>query len=315
MHWHSRVGRFGRPSGIGCDLLPKRHVEWGRLGGWGTNASSGDTQATFGYNYSADGIPEAPNSQGGDPATRGVKMESNISAPTSAESLTVYPTGQNFTGNYTLRFDAWMNYDAHERINGGSAATTEFLGGGIGYDNLASDIGTTGVHVLSTGDGGSGSDWRIFADGAFQSSTAMAAGSRNGADPYYVDFLPGTPPPLAQAQISHPAGVAGSPGFQWITWEITTFNNMVSVFIEKPGGERLKIIDFDKTVPESAATTDGNIGLTHADFFSSVTPRPDLAFGVIDNVVVSDAVVPEPGTTGLLALTLGAALAGRRRRV
>jgi len=43
--------------------------------GWGENATTGDYLATFGYDYSADGIPEAPNSQIGDAATRGLKME------------------------------------------------------------------------------------------------------------------------------------------------------------------------------------------------------------------------------------------------
>ncbi len=34
--------------------------------GWGMNATSADAAATFGYDYSADGIPEAPNSRGDD---------------------------------------------------------------------------------------------------------------------------------------------------------------------------------------------------------------------------------------------------------
>ena len=33
---------------------------------WGVNASGSDYLATFNYDYSSDGIPEAPNSQSGD---------------------------------------------------------------------------------------------------------------------------------------------------------------------------------------------------------------------------------------------------------
>jgi hypothetical protein len=67
--------------------------------GWGVNANNADSAATFGYDYSADFIPEAPNSQGGDAATTGVKLEANLQSATLSV-FTIYPTGQNFTGNY-----------------------------------------------------------------------------------------------------------------------------------------------------------------------------------------------------------------------
>ena len=44
--------------------------------GWGSNVTSADTKATFGYNYSAVGIPEAPNSMGGDTATSRAMVQS-----------------------------------------------------------------------------------------------------------------------------------------------------------------------------------------------------------------------------------------------
>ena len=79
---------------------------------------------TFGYDYSLDDIPEAPNMLPG-PTTTGVKLEANLSS-FAATVLTIYPVGQFFAGNYTLQFDAWSNYDVDERINGGFEATTEF---------------------------------------------------------------------------------------------------------------------------------------------------------------------------------------------
>jgi hypothetical protein len=277
--------------------------------GWGINASSADSAATFGYDYSADDIPEAPNSRGGDTATTGVKLEANITAG-ALDVFTLYPVGQNFTGEYKLRFDAWMNYDADERINGGSAGTTEFIGGGIGYDNTAADIGA-GAQFVATGDGGSGSDWRLFADGAFLDPTEMAAGDRNGANAYYSDFLPGVAPPAGQAQVDFPAGTAGSPGFQWVTFEVNTNAGKSRILVEKPGGDRLLIgvINGNGARPY---TSDGNIGLVYADFFTSVTSRPDLTFGLIDNVEVS--VIPEPATCVLLGMGLAAVLAFRRSR-
>jgi hypothetical protein len=267
--------------------------------GWGVNANNADSSATFGYDYSADAIPEAPNSRGGDAATSGVKLEANINSGTFSV-LTVYPTGQNFTGNYQLRFDAWINFDADERINGGSAGTTEFIGGGIGYDNTSADIGP-GAQIIATGDGGSGSDWRAFADGVFLAADEMAADDRNGANAYYSDFLPGISPPAGQSQVSFPAGVAGSPSFQWITLEINSVDGLADIYIEKPGGDRLQIALFNYN-GSRPFTSDGNIGLVYADFFTSVSPRPDLTFGLIDNVEVN--VVPEPATFLLSILGL-----------
>ncbi|QDT69540.1 hypothetical protein MalM25_24790 [Planctomycetes bacterium MalM25] len=281
--------------------------------GWGINAfGDGDHAATFGYDYSADGVPEAPNSRGGDLATRGVKLEANTD-PNSpgASGFMLYPVGQNFTGRYQLRFDAWMNYDAHERINGGSAGTTEFLGGGIGYDNAAADLGV-GAQVIATGEGGSGSDWRAFGEGSFLGAADMTAGTRNGFDPHYADFLPGVAPSLAQAQVSHPAGVAGSPGFQWVTFEITTDGAEADVWIEKPGGDRLEIT----TINDNGAhpfTSDGNVGIYYADLFSSVSSRPDLMFGLVDNVVVTQNPVPEPGALALAVVGLSGLIRNRRR--
>ncbi len=253
--------------------------------GWGLNASSLDYIATFGYDYSADAIPEAPNSRVGDTATSGLKMQANL-VDGAYSVFTVYPIGQSFSGDYMLRFDAWMNYDADERINGGSNGTTEFLGGGIGYDDSSADIGP-GAQVLATGDGGSGSDWRAFAEGAFLDAAEMTGLSRNGTDLYYADFLPGVAPPAGQvAQTAFPAGTAGSPGFQWITFEIRSEGGVASVFIERPDTARLEIAEFngDGLRPY---TSDGNISLVYADFFSSISPAPAIMFGLIDNVVVS----------------------------
>lgn len=251
--------------------------------GWGVNANNADSVATFGYDYSADDIPEAPNSRGGDVATTGVKLEANLALGASSV-LTIYPTGQSFTGDYQLRFDAWMNY-----FQGGDG-TTEFVGGSLGYDGTSADV-NQGAECLITGDGGSGSDWRAYAEGAFLDASEMTAGSRNGADPYYADFLPGVAPPPGQAQTSFAPGADGSPGFQWITVEINSVGGVCSIVVEKPGGARLEIVHFNHDAARPY-TNDGNIGLRYADYFTSVTTRPDLTFGLIDNVEVNDTPVP-----------------------
>ena len=266
---------------------------------WGSNVSGVDTSYAFNYDYSADGIPEAPHSLGSDDATRGVKMEANLvvgpNDPETGEFLTLYPLGQNFTGDHVLRFDAWMNYPI------GSDFSTEFLGGGIGYDNVTADA-ASGAQAIATGDGGSGSDWRAFKSPPqfFIPAADMAGGTRQGSDPYYADFLPPVSPPAAQGQAGR--GFAGSPSFQWLTWEFAVKGNDVSIYVEKPNGARLKIVSYDKTDTSDGSAgvnTDGNISLFYADFFSSVSDGPAFQFGIINNVVVG---VPEPASIVLLGM-------------
>lgn len=224
-------------------------------GNWGVNDNgNADFLTTFNYDYSANGIPEAPNSQGGDAATRGLKMEANI-VNGAGSFFTVYPTGQNFAGSYQLRFDAWMSF--------GTSGTTEFLGGGIGYNSLDADL-TSGAQAIATGDGDSTNDWRAFYD-----DTYFPLGDGNAAP--YVDFLP-----------SVNGSVAGSPGLQWITWEFNVLEGDVSIFIEKPDLSRLELISATPT-----ESMDGNISLFYADFFTSVGFPTADTFGLIDAVVVN----------------------------
>ncbi|MCO6042549.1 PEP-CTERM sorting domain-containing protein [Aeoliella sp. ICT_H6.2] len=261
---------------------------------WGVNASGSDSAATFNYDYSADGIPEAPNSVGGDDATRGVKLEANIESG-SGQFFTLYPTGQSFSGDYQLRFDAWMNW--------GTGGTTEFLGGGIGYNDTDADL-TSGAQAITTGDGGSANDWRALKSGFFVAAEDMTAGTRQGSEPYYADFLP-----------SVNGSVAGSPGFQWVTWEFDVDGSIVDVRIEKPNGDRLLIATLDgsdMSDGSSGFSTSGNLSLFYADFFTSVAEPAGSTFGLIDNVVVR---VPEPSTLALCAIgAMGLVVAGRRRQ-
>ena len=292
--------------------------------GWGKNANTADHTATFNYNYSANGIPEAPHSLGGDAATRGVKLEANnTNFVDSADFFTLYPLGQNFTGNYQLRFDAWANYSTFDREQDGGAGTTEFLGGGIGYDGTTADI-KSGAQAMVTNEGGSGSDYRVFSSDSsvpvqdFHDSAQMHCGSRNnnGCTTYIDQYPAGSGvPPAAQGQTGVPnQNRLGAPAFQWYTWQFSVLNDIVSVQQFNDSGDRLLIATWDNADPNdtiATATTDGNISIFYADFFNSVSPSAALTFGIVDNVIVT---VPEPASLAMFAMgSLGYAFFRRRR--
>lgn len=279
--------------------------------GWGSNVTSADTKATFGYDYSAVGIPEAPSSMGGDTPTSGLKLEANIVAPAAVERILLYPLGQSFSGNYRLSFDAWLNYDLEELLLGEASGTTEYLGGGIGYNGTSNDF-NSGAQFIVDGDGGSASDYRVFKSPPqfFVPAAAMSAASatgRNNSDPYYTSFLPGQAPPAAQGQPAALVGPPGTAGFQWLTWHVGVQDEagqkIVRIAIEKPNGDKRMIAVLncsDASDGSAGCTTDGNISIGYADLFSGVSPAPSLTYGIIDNVHVE---VPEPTTLVLVGLT------------
>ena len=285
--------------------------------GWTVLSDGGlgvDNKATFGYDYSVMGIPEAPNSAGGDTATSGVRLEARLTGAGN-RILNLFPNGQNFAGAHTLQFDVWMNTSI---LDPGSA--TEFVGGGIGYDGATVDIGS-GVQAIMTGEGGSGSDYRAFKSDSgnpsvyFLDHPEMYGGSRNASAAHWLGYLPGgVPAPAVQG-----VGTSnnGTPQWQWVTmhWQ-TTGNGAVWMGLEKPGAGFTNGIakvncnvSVDGNVNDQGCTTSGNISVFYADFFGSINLDPLHQFGVVDNVIVTD--LPEPASLALMGL--GGLMMLRRR--
>ncbi len=120
---------------------------------WTVQATD-DATATFGFDYSAMGIPPAPNGGG---TTIGLKMTVNETAEASNE-INAIPTGLDVTGQYVLQFDFWAN--ANGPFPGGGGGSTEFIGGGVGLNG--GDPGRDGASLIITGEGGSSRDWRLY---------------------------------------------------------------------------------------------------------------------------------------------------------
>jgi len=256
-----------------------------------TVAASGDgtpdSRVTFGYDYSAAGIPSAPNSTGG--STIGVQMAVNITPDDAGapDHVTIYNTTA-LSGSYRLTVDMYMNV-------GGPSGSTEFGTVGIGgatndFNSIFTPIAGNGHFLSVTGDGGSSSDFRHF----IQPINPVASG-----DASYLNDLNTTNSSGDTYQNIFPGGdFTGSPGNRWTTLTIDVIE----------GGNVTYSFDGTPIVRTPTVANEGLAGLGYADSFASV--GGDIHFVVYDNLLVE--AIPEP-SSALLSL-LSAALLLRRRR-
>lgn len=262
---------------------------------WTLNGGPSDEAADFFFDYSTVGIPAAPGGGG----TRGMKLQANL-ANGIFGGMSVSPTGQNFSGDYTLSFCLWSNFNG------------PFPAGGSGSTNLSTyGVGTAGTTVQwpggvqdsvwfgATGDGGSSSDYRAYSSAAGTSypsgNPVYAATSTNNSNAYYSSFG-GVSAPAAQLGLyPQQTGITniGSGGMEWHQVEIAKLGNFITWEID---GLLMATIDTN-----TVTLAGGNIFFGHSDInAASSTDVNDAAllFTLIDNVTVT----PEPSTLALLAL-------------
>jgi hypothetical protein len=265
-----------------------------------------DTNATFAFNYSALGIPSAPNSLGG--TTLGLKLEANNGDATAATAaISLAPLGRTFTGDFSIRFDMWIN--ANGPFPGGGTGSTQFVTAGVGTTGTTvhKPASADGTWFAVDGEGGSGIDYRIYLDGALQGAASglYVGGSQDANDFYYTGVFPGEAPPLQQ-QNDFPQQTGnvkpGSVGFAWRNVEITKRDTHVTWSIDG-----LLIAD----VPAASFAGD-NVFIGYWDAFTSISDNPALSFGLIDNLRV--VTIPEPSTGALLLIGGVLGGAGLRRR-
>lgn len=263
--------------------------------GW-TIVGDGDTAYEFGFDYTTLGIPKNLNNPSD--STTGLKMSANIVEPAEAAAISATPDGVTFSGSYRLEADFWLNYNT-------SGGTTEYIGGFVGYDPAG--LAVNGIGLLGDSDGDSGSDYRIYSDGA-------QVAARDNIEAELIAAFPGgsTPPDQSNADLFDPVNVSatapdGTLGFGWHTLILDV--NGVSGMVEMTIDDTL-IGTVDSS--DDLSALEGGIALGFADLFPSISTKPDFSFGVFDNVTVTQ--VPEPNSLWLAVLGMVALATFRRRR-
>jgi hypothetical protein len=281
---------------------------------WQINRSSADTRATFAWDYSALGIPPAPNAAGG--TTRGLRLEANLAAGAPA-ALSLAPKGRVFTGDYRLRFDMWLN--ANGPFPDGGAGSTEHLTAGVGTAGnrvqwTGAGSAADGCWFAVDGEGGvsdtssSSGDFCAYLGAALQSpaSGVYLAGTESTAKgnnhPYYLTAFAARPAPPALQQTLYPqqtgALAAGAVGFAWREVLIARRGNRVDWAID---GVHLASFT-NATLPGS------NVFVGYWDGYASLSDNPELSFGLVDNLrveVPADAPALTPQCTAVCLLPDG----------
>ena len=261
---------------------------------WRINLADPNTDhVEFNYDYSAVGIPVAPGTTDG---TRlGLRMRCGNDV-LQFDGLSLSPTNGNFTGNYRLKFDMWINYNG-PMPDGGPGSTQNFDAG----------VGTTGDHPVwfnnpnsvglwftCTGDGADGDvdgDYTAFlADAQYKDDTGFYAagtgagpntGIRNASHPFYSLWGGQAAPADQLALFPGQTGVAnaGNAGMAWHTVVITKLADTVKWQID---GVTICTVTND---PVNLST---NVFVGYQDKFASgvVSPVPEMSFGLVDNLRV-----------------------------
>ncbi len=273
-----------------------------------------DEAHDFFFNYGTAGIPAAPSGAG----TRGLKLQANQSSGVFG-GVSVSPNGRSFTGNYSVLFDWWANFNGP--FPAGGSGSTQLSTFGVGTSGtVAQWAGGTqdSIWFGGTTDGNSSSDWRAYspapagvtryadtAPGIY--AAGIQAGSSNHSDAYYANFGNVAAPAAHLALFPQQTGntLVGSAGMTWHRVEITKSGPNV---LWKVDGKLISTVP----VADDTVLTGNNIFFGHSD--TNATSSTDvndsaLLFTLIDNV----RVVPEPTSLVLCCIAGFMALATRGR--
>jgi len=246
-----------------------------------SNGVPDPTPALFAYDYSSQNIPPAPH--GSD--TLGLFMTVNKGGGASAGAVNLYPKGKNFSGDYALRFDMYLNW-----ITGSSA--TEYALCGLNhsgtktnwFDNQSGGVPGSvydGLFCAIEADGGGlgAGNVALGGDYALYSSPTTA-----GNIPTRLTGVVGTTSTFLQGVFkSPPYGIVGVPSSRlgdlglstWTDVELSQIGRIVTLRVNNT-----PIMSYSNTTAYAA----GNIMIGYQDPYDST--GSSQSYVVIDNLRV-----------------------------
>ena len=271
-----------------------------------------DYNFTFGYDYSANGIPAPPNTA----TTLGLKVTVNKNdAAASAAGINFYPVGQVFSNNFRIRFEMLVAINS-------STGQTEYAMFGLNHSGtktnwwrstspyLANARATNmdGLFFGINSSGADGTDYQLLTKATGTVATdPVTITSRAYTTMYQTFKIP-------------PYGVTGEPGIAqntsgtlttptWVDVEITQITNLISLRLDNT-------IVLQTNHP--GAFTSGNVMLGYVDPYDSIGGFGGAVYYDNLSVVriypltiatqpVSGVIIPAGNSTNLTVVTTGSA--------
>ena len=267
-------------------------------------------------------IPKAPSTPTGG-ASKAVRLQVNtkdVLAERAAVNL--YAKDKTFQGDYSLRFDMWLNYNGSQY---GGTGSTVF--GIFGINHLATQVNwaaatplpsSDGVWFAVTGEAGANGDYR-----AYEGDPTATPLRLLGADAGFLDrdgngtteFEPfpgaGTNFPLHLMFATPPFETPGVPGKRWVKVEIRQIKHVLTWVMDgyviaqrenlssqQSGSIMIGLMDIFTSIPEPAADNFVLFDNLQVLDLSNESSIPSVS------IVATDSTSAEPGTSDLGTLTV-----------
>lgn len=242
------------------------------------------------FDYSTIGIPPAP----GGPGNHGLKLQANLFHGVFG-GMSTSPTALSLTGDYTVRFDWWANFNGP--FPGGGSGSTNLSTFGIGSDNAGPQHpgSPRGIMFAATGDGGSGADWRAydnFRPNSYNDPSDIwvhPVNSRDSAHPYYAGIGGVSAPAAQRSMFPQQSGITatGSGGMAWHTVVITKEGDGVVWTVD---GLHIATLSFARANVRGGHLSFGHSDVNDASSFDANAGH--LLFTLIDNIRVDGPPCP-----------------------
>lgn len=259
---------------------------------WGATNGIADYNVDWAFDYGAipytfNGvtalIPPAPNSPDG--STHALRLAVNQNDTNAViAAVNLHPKNQNFTGDFALKFDLWIQYPGNA---GGINATGSTQHAIFGINHLGTNVNwaaasapaSDGLWFGVTGEGGDSADYRSY------------VGNLTGPP---VN-LTGNPAASGLVATNHTAAVfqnllpasrfetAGAPGKHWVEVEVRYADGFVTWLLDGA-------IIAQRT--NTTAFTNGTVMIGLMDVFNSIANPARNSFVLFDNLRVEDLSPP-----------------------